>query len=242
MAFATVLVHDRDPGRARRIPGSVCPALDELGIEPRVASFVSAPDAVPDPAEADVVVVMGSSESADDDALPWLGPELAYLHRAVELGTPVLGICFGGQALSRVLGGTVGRAPRAERGFVDLGSLDPATLAPGRWMQFHRDAFTLPPGARPLARNDVCLQAFAAGPHLGVQFHPEITSDVFAAWGESYAEKQATLSAADRASVPDRSAIEAIAAEIDERADAGPRACRELVAGFVDRAASPAAS
>lgn len=238
MAFATILVHDRDPGRALRIPGTVSPALDELGIEPRVASFVGAPDAVPDPADPELVVVMGSIESADDDTLPWLGPELAYLRRAVDVGTPVLGICFGGQALSRVLGGTVGRAPRAERGFVDLGSRDPAVLPAGRWMQFHGDAFTLPPGARELARNDVCLQGFTLGPHLGVQFHPEITTDVFAAWGESFAEAADALSAEDRASLPDRAGIEAIAAEIGERADVGPRACRDLVAGFCARAAA----
>lgn len=242
MAFATILVHDPDPGRARRIPGSVSPALDELGIEPRVASFVSAPDAVPDPDDADLVVVMGSAQAADDDTLPWLGPELAHLRRAVDIGTPVLGICFGGQALARVLDGTVGRAPRAERGFVDLDSLDPATLPAGRWMQFHRDAFTLPPGARPLARNDVCLQGFAIGPHMGVQFHPEITPDVFAAWTESFSETLAGFRPDDRPAVPDRAEVDAIVAEIDARADVGARACRELVAGFCARAASAAAS
>ena len=70
MAFATILVHDPDPGRARRIPGSVSPALDALGIEPRVASFVSAPDDVPDPGDAELVVVMGSAQAPDDDTTP----------------------------------------------------------------------------------------------------------------------------------------------------------------------------
>ena len=136
---------------------------------------------------------MGSAHAAYDDELPWLAPELAYLRRAVDVGTPVLGICFGGQALARVLGGTVGRAPMPERGLTTVESLDPAVPA-GPWMEFHHDAFTLPPGATPLARSEAGLQAFAHGPHLGVQFHPEISPDVFAAWAESW-------SPADRAAV-----------------------------------------
>ena len=63
-----------------------------------------------------------------------------------------------------------------------LDSADPDLLEPGTWMEFHNDVFTLPPGATLLARNEVGLQAFALDRHLAVQFHPEITPEVFAAW------------------------------------------------------------
>ena len=53
-------------------------------------------------------------------------------------------------------------------------------------MEFHDDAFTLPPGPLPLAANETGLQAFTLGPHLGVQFHPEITPAAFAAWVRSW--------------------------------------------------------
>ena len=46
-----------------------------------------------------------------------------------------------------------------------LDSADPDLLEPGTWMEFHNDAFTLPPGATPLARNEVGLQAFALDRH-----------------------------------------------------------------------------
>jgi len=44
------------------------------------------------------------------------------------------------------------------------------------------------PGMRAelLARSPVCAQAFRAGPHLGVQFHPEVTAAVVEEWARSY--------------------------------------------------------
>jgi GMP synthase-like glutamine amidotransferase len=101
---------------------------------------------------------------------------------------PVLGICFGGQHLARVLGGTVARASRPEVGWLGVESLDPATVAPGRYLQWHRDAFTVPPGARLLARSPVSAQAFRHGRHLGVQFHPEVTPAIALDWATSYPE------------------------------------------------------
>ncbi|MCE0767886.1 type 1 glutamine amidotransferase [Pseudonocardia kujensis] len=231
---ALVVVHETDPVRQRRIPGTVLPALAEQGVEAEIATFLDGGQ-VPDPAERDLVVVMGSAHAAYDDTLPWLAPELAFLRRAVEVGTPVLGICFGGQALARALGGTVGRAPEPERGFVDLEALRPDVLPAGRWMEFHHDAFTLPPGAEELARNAVALQAFASGPHLGLQFHPEITPDVFAAWSGSWPPEVAVAVAAEVD-------LDAVRAELATRADDLADACRTVVAGFLARADLPSAA
>jgi GMP synthase (glutamine-hydrolysing) len=234
MPRALVVVHETDPVRQRRIPGTVLPALAEQGVEADIATFLAGGQ-VPDPADRDLVVVMGSAHAAYDDALPWLAPELAFLRRAVEVGTPVLGICFGGQALARALGATVGRAPEPERGFVDLGTLRPDVLPAGRWMEFHYDAFTLPPGAEELSRNAVALQAFGFGPHLGLQFHPEITPDVFAAWFEA---RPPDVRAAVAAEVD----LEAVRVELATRADDLADACRALIAGFLARADLPTAA
>ena len=123
---ALVLAHDDVPGRGADEVGSLAPALTELGLDVLVATFLPGGPPIPDPAGAAVLVVLGSAAAADDDSLPWLAPERAYVTRAIELGTPVLGICFGAQLLARELGGTVGRAARSERGFVRLTSTDPA--------------------------------------------------------------------------------------------------------------------
>ena len=50
--------------------------------------------------------------------------------------------------------------------------------------QWHRDSFvTLPPGAELIASSPACAhQAFALGPHLGMQFHIEITAEKIALW------------------------------------------------------------
>ena len=142
--------------------------------------------AIPDPADRRFVVALGSEASAFDDDVPWLAAERVVLDRALALGVPVLGICFGGQHLARALGGTVARAARPEVGWLDVDTLAPEVVPPGPWLQWHRDAFTVPPGAELLARSPVGPQAFRAGPHLGVQFHPEVTPAIALDWATSY--------------------------------------------------------
>ncbi|HWI72866.1 MAG TPA: type 1 glutamine amidotransferase [Baekduia sp.] len=149
---------------------------------------VGAGEPVPDPAGRPFLVVLGSEASAFDDGVPWLAAERAALDRALALDVPVLGICFGGQHLARALGGTVARAVRPEVGWLDVETLAPDVVPPGPWLQWHRDAFTLPPGAELLARSPVCAQAFRSGPHLGVQFHPEVTPAIALDWAAHFPE------------------------------------------------------
>jgi len=223
---ALVLVHDAVPGRGAAEVGSLTPALAELGNDVLVATFLPGGPPIPDPADVAVLVVLGSAAAADDDSLPWLAPERAYVTRAVALGTPVLGICFGAQLLARVLGGTVGRAPRPERGFVRLTSADPDALADGEWMQFHDDAFTMPPGAELLAANEIGVQAFRHGRHLGVQFHPEITPTAFAAWVDAWRATGGLAAVAATVDLP------ALTAEVAARTEVAAAACRDLVHRF----------
>ncbi|GAA4538965.1 type 1 glutamine amidotransferase [Pseudonocardia xishanensis] len=218
MPRALIVVHETDPVRQRRIPGTILPALEELGFAVEIDTHYGGNTVRED---ADLVVVMGSAHAAYDDSLPWLAAELDFLRRST---APVLGVCFGGQALSRALGGTVARAARPERGFVDLRGDLPAH----RWMEFHYDAFTLPPGAELVARNETGIQAFRHGPHLGLQFHPEITTDVFATWRESWSPEFA-------ASVAAEVDVDAISAEISSRADELAAQCRALLARFCAR-------
>jgi len=129
----------------------------------------------------DAAVVLGSGQTAYDDAIPWLARELAFVARLLTAGVPVLGVCFGGQVLARVLGARLYRLPRPERGWVEVTSKHP-DLADGPWPSWHSDAFDLPAGATELAANEVCLQGFTIGPHAGVQFHPEATEPILASW------------------------------------------------------------
>jgi GMP synthase-like glutamine amidotransferase len=49
--------------------------------------------------------------------------------------------------------------------------------------QWHNETFALPPGAKLLAHNAACAhQAFAIGPHLGMQFHIEVDATKLDRW------------------------------------------------------------
>jgi GMP synthase (glutamine-hydrolysing) len=129
----------------------------------------------------DAVAVLGSELTAYDDSLPWLAAELDFIERMLAASVPVLGICFGGQALARVLGGRLYRLDAPELGWARVTSEHPG-LAEGPWLSWHRDAFELPAGAAQIAANPVCVQGFSYGPHTGLQFHPEATQTIAASW------------------------------------------------------------
>lgn len=130
------------------------------------------------------LVVLGSEQTAFDDAVPWLAAELGLIAAAVADGVPVLGICFGGQVLARVLGARLYRLAEPEISWVTLASRHPG-VPRGPWLAWHRDAFELPPGAAALAHGGASLQGFATGPHVGVQFHPEVTEEIADSWGQA---------------------------------------------------------
>ncbi|MGA9873414.1 MAG: type 1 glutamine amidotransferase [Rhodococcus sp. (in: high G+C Gram-positive bacteria)] len=184
---AVVLVHDRDPELGFRNIGTLGPELLARGYELDVHSFdYGMGTDAPSLEGADMLVVMGSPAAVYDD-LPWIGPEADYLAQAVGMDVPVLGVCFGGQLLAQVLGGTVRKSDRPEHGMTHIVSDRPESVAPGPWMEFHGDTFLAPASATVVARNDAGQQAFAAGQHLGLQFHPEIDVDVFSSWADAWA-------------------------------------------------------
>ncbi|MGU3293385.1 type 1 glutamine amidotransferase [Williamsia sp. M5A3_1d] len=178
MTTALFLAHEDDRERGRVEAGSLAENTRARGFDVVVAQ---PGDALPDPTSVDFVTVLGSAHAADDDTLPWLAPERAYVAAVLDAGTPVLGVCFGGQLLSRVLGGVVTRSPHPEVGFVSVESTRDF-IDSGPWMQWHFDHFTVPPGAELIAHNRSGAQAFVAGRNLGLQFHPEISAASFAAW------------------------------------------------------------
>jgi GMP synthase-like glutamine amidotransferase len=138
---------------------------------------VHASDAWPTAGEVERAVVLGSDRSVHDDPPEWVAQEIGWLRALVEAERPVLGLCFGGQALAAALGGEVRRAAQPEIGWVDVdGELG------GTWFAWHFDTFSAPPGAREVGHNAAALQGFAVGPHVGLQFHPEVTPAIVDDW------------------------------------------------------------
>ena len=100
-----------------------------------------------------------------------------------EIGVPVLGICYGTQLMSYLLGGKVGKAPKREYGKTDIHldctsklfcDIEPTTVC---WMS-HTDYVQTPPeGFRVVARTESCPVAAIENEEkklYGVQFHPEV--------------------------------------------------------------------
>src|SRR4029079_6994940 len=124
------------------------------------------------------LVLSGGPASVYSEGAPELRTEL------LELGVPVLGICYGMQAMVRVLGGRVEGADAGEFGRTPLSLADGG----GRWLSAlpqeqqcwmsHRDAvFEPPPGFAALASSPGSPVAAFESPDrglYGIQFHPEV--------------------------------------------------------------------
>jgi GMP synthase-like glutamine amidotransferase len=190
--------------------GLVAAAFEAHGAEFSVHMF---PQDGPLPAVdgTDHVIVLGAISSVYDDgpARDWIAAELAWLRRVDEAGVPVLGICFGAQALAAALGGGVEAAARKEVGWTVIDSVDPELIPPGPWLEFHGDRCILPPQARLLASNEVGPQAFRLGPHLAVQFHPEVDGPQLKLWLDAGGREEAIRAGHD----PDKLLAETIAQE-----------------------------
>lgn len=138
----------------------------------------------PDLSQYDVIVPLGAAWGVWEDARigNWLHPELDALRAAHHRNQPIMGICFGGQLMARALGGSVAPAPSGEVGLTVIHSDDEKLIPQGPWFQWHYDRFTIPPGAKEIARTPKAPQAFVSGKTLALQFHPEVTADVLVTW------------------------------------------------------------
>jgi GMP synthase (glutamine-hydrolysing) len=103
--------------------------------------------------------------------------------RLLELGVPVLGICYGMQLVTLDLGGRVESAEVGEFGRSDLHVTEPGRLLAGLpaeqtcWMSHRDTVFEPPPGFTALASSTAspvaALEDVERGIY-GIQFHPEV--------------------------------------------------------------------
>jgi GMP synthase (glutamine-hydrolysing) len=149
------------------------------------------------------VVITGSPSSLTTPE-PWMDTALSLVRIAHAERTPLLGVCFGHQLIGQALGGRTVRNPRGwELGSYEIelnaaGQDDPLFAGlPGRFKAnlSHQDmvaeeSLAEIPSVRVLAGNAKApVQAIAAGPVMrGVQFHPEFSGPVTAAYIESRSE------------------------------------------------------
>lgn len=123
------------------------------------------------------IIISGGPGSVYDEGSPTI--DAAVLHS----GKPVLGICYGQQLMTHLLGGRVRRGDKGEYGLATLQLEAAGGLfegLPGEqqiWMS-HRDTVAeVPEGFSVVGRTSTCAVAAIAAPArrlYGVQFHPEV--------------------------------------------------------------------
>ncbi len=193
---ALVIVHD--PGS---LPGMVGNRLEHHGFELDLLVLTESLDNAhsevqfPEPTDYDLILPMGAVWSVYDDHVigSWVQREIKMLQKADELGVPILGICFGGQALAVALGGESVPATEKQVGWYYFESTTDG-LAEGPWLEWHYDQIKAPPGAEVVAKDHSCVQAFRIRKNVGTQFHPEVTYEHLKLWleGEGKSEAEAT--------------------------------------------------
>jgi len=123
------------------------------------------------------VILSGGPASVYAEGAPPLDREL------LELGVPVLGICYGMQLLARELGGRVEGAEVGEFGRSQLTVGETGRLLDGTpreqtcWMSHRDTVFAAPPGFKALASSTASpVAAFESAQRgvYGIQFHPEV--------------------------------------------------------------------
>ncbi|HKU22891.1 MAG TPA: glutamine-hydrolyzing GMP synthase [Terriglobales bacterium] len=126
-------------------------------------------------APAGIILSGGPSSVYDPDA-PAADP------RVFNLGLPVLGICYGLQLMTHVLGGKVRPADKREYGHATVEILDGSRLFTGLpkllsvWMSHGDEAMELPQGFRLIGKTSNAVAAIE-NPEMkmfAVQFHPEV--------------------------------------------------------------------
>lgn len=135
------------------------------------------------------IILSGSHASAGTDGSPQVP------HRVFEIGVPVLGICYGMQAMAAQLGGQVTQSSNREFGSAEVRARGHTRLLEGIedystpeghgmlkvWMSHGDQVTRLPPGFVLMASSAACEIAGMADESrhfYGLQFHPEVTHTV----------------------------------------------------------------
>lgn len=190
-----VAIFRHSPGEG---PGYFATFLDAHSVPWRLVK-VDENEAIPASArDFSGLCFMGGPMSVNDD-LPWLPPTFDLIRDAVSHDIPVIGHCLGGQLISKALGGAVSRNPVKELGW---GTVETTADVAREWLgdlprfeafHWHGETFSIPAGATHILKSSWCEnQAFALGPHLGMQCHVEMTEAMIRLWNRAWAEENAT--------------------------------------------------
>jgi GMP synthase-like glutamine amidotransferase len=131
----------------------------------------------------DGYVITGSPASVNDDSLPWVRQLLEFIRAVHAERQPMVGLCFGHQAVAKALGGEVvrnaagwslGTAPT--HWHVDRPWMTPPQATTTLMAAHNEQVIRMPEGAVCLGGSDFCpIGSMQIGQHIWTtQFHPEM--------------------------------------------------------------------
>lgn len=140
-------------------------------------------------------LLIGGSPASVNDENHWIERLSDLIRRAFAAGLPMMGVCFGHQAIAQALGGKVGPNP----GPFILGTTETTFSTRAPWMpeDAHKitlasahgeQVTTLPDGAEVLGESLTCpIAAYRIGTQVfATQHHPEMTPGFLAALVEEF--------------------------------------------------------
>ncbi len=143
-------------------------------------------EALPDPAGLEAVLLTGSPSGVYDPE-PWMSALFDFIRWSAEAKTPMVGVCFGHQAMAHAMGGFAGKSEKGwgvGRHVYDIvnrpewftGDADTVACACS-----HQDqVITAPPGAETILSWDFTPYAglaYETAPFISFQPHPEFTAE-----------------------------------------------------------------
>lgn len=171
--------------------GNLEPVLRGHGYDIRIVDATRDDVSAIDPAEADLLIVLGGHQGAYETELhPHIAKELTLIRARIDAELPIFGVCLGAQLMAASLGE---RVYKGERPDISYRSIEPteAGLASAirhvvgvPMLEWHGDTFDLPNRVTRLAGSAAYSnEAFAIGNYaLAVQFHPEVTDEMHQQW------------------------------------------------------------
>lgn len=179
-------------------PGYFATFLEQRSI-PWQLIAIDQGEAVPSRAESFSGLCLMGGPMSVNDPLPWIDQLCALICNAVDRGIPVIGHCLGGQLMSKALGGVITQSPVKEIGWgiiraennssasLWLGSCLESNSGLADVFQWHGETFSIPPGAQRIFTNPFCAnQMFTFGPHLAMQCHIEMSTEMISEWCKTW--------------------------------------------------------
>ncbi len=168
--------------------------LNQMGIQPSIFLATETDFAALDARTPDLLIVMGGPMGVYEAGIyPWMRAEIDFVERRIAADKPLLGVCLGSQMIAKALGANVYKGQQGkEIGWHPVTMNEAGLGTPLRHFdksqtlvtQWHGDTFNLPQDAVLLGSNAKYEnQAYSYGRNvMAVQFHPEMTADVFERW------------------------------------------------------------